>query len=58
MNGCLSVSINAAKNLAAALNKPIVGVHHMVRPNPTSVNLYLIKPAASACPNASAHKQQ
>ncbi|PVF99378.1 peptidase M22, glycoprotease [Serendipita vermifera] len=29
MGGCLSVSVNAGKALAAALNKPIVGVHHM-----------------------------
>ncbi|PCH43506.1 peptidase M22 glycoprotease [Wolfiporia cocos MD-104 SS10] len=27
--GCLSVGANAAKTLAAALNKPLVGVHHM-----------------------------
>ncbi|KAJ7188471.1 glycoprotease family-domain-containing protein [Mycena filopes] len=27
--GCLSVCINAAKTLAAANNKPLVGVHHM-----------------------------
>ncbi|KAJ6593703.1 glycoprotease family-domain-containing protein [Mycena capillaripes] len=27
--GCLSVGFNAAKTLAAANNKPIVGVHHM-----------------------------
>ncbi|EMD37784.1 hypothetical protein CERSUDRAFT_114444 [Gelatoporia subvermispora B] len=27
--GCLSVGSNAAKTLAAALNKPLVGVHHM-----------------------------
>lgn len=31
MGGCLSVGSNAAKTLAAVLNKPIVGVHHMVR---------------------------
>ena len=30
MGGCLSVSVNAGKSLAAALRKPIVGVHHMV----------------------------
>ena len=30
MFSCLSVGANAAKTLAAALNKPIVGVHHMV----------------------------
>lgn len=30
MPGCLSVGMNAAKSLAAALNKPLVGVHHMV----------------------------
>ncbi|PPQ65012.1 hypothetical protein CVT26_015721 [Gymnopilus dilepis] len=29
MPGCLSVGMNAAKSLAAALNKPLVGVHHM-----------------------------
>ncbi|KLO09497.1 peptidase M22, glycoprotease [Schizopora paradoxa] len=29
INGCLSVCSNAAKTLAAALNKPLVGVHHM-----------------------------
>ncbi|KAH7885615.1 glycoprotease family-domain-containing protein [Phlebopus sp. FC_14] len=29
MSGCLSVGSNAAKTLAAALNKPLVGVHHM-----------------------------
>ncbi|KAJ7251769.1 peptidase M22 glycoprotease [Mycena haematopus] len=27
--GCLSVCLNAAKTLAAAHNKPLVGVHHM-----------------------------
>ena len=31
MSGCLSVCANAAKTLAAALQKPLVGVHHMVR---------------------------
>ncbi|KAF6760031.1 glycoprotease [Ephemerocybe angulata] len=29
MPGCLSVGMNGAKTMAAALNKPIVGVHHM-----------------------------
>lgn len=29
MAGCLAVSVNAAKALAAALQKPIVGVNHM-----------------------------
>ncbi|KAI6030639.1 glycoprotease family-domain-containing protein [Pisolithus orientalis] len=29
IGGCLSVGSNAAKSLAAALNKPMVGVHHM-----------------------------
>ncbi|KZS98357.1 glycoprotease [Sistotremastrum niveocremeum HHB9708] len=29
MGGCLSVASNAAKTLAAALNKPLIGVHHM-----------------------------
>jgi len=32
MTGCLGVGSSAAKTLAAALNKPLVGVHHMVRP--------------------------
>ncbi|KAF9255712.1 peptidase M22, glycoprotease [Marasmius fiardii PR-910] len=27
--GCLAVGCNAAKNIAAALGKPLVGVHHM-----------------------------
>jgi N6-L-threonylcarbamoyladenine synthase len=31
MTGCLGVGASAAKTLAAALNKPLVGVHHMVR---------------------------
>ena len=30
MTGCLGVGCSAAKTLAAALNKPLVGVHHMV----------------------------
>ena len=30
MPGCLSVGMNAAKTLAAALGKPLVGAHHMV----------------------------
>jgi N6-L-threonylcarbamoyladenine synthase len=29
MAGCLGVASSAAKTLAAALNKPLVGVHHM-----------------------------
>ncbi|CAA7259252.1 unnamed protein product [Cyclocybe aegerita] len=29
MPGCLSVGMNAAKSLASALQKPLVGVHHM-----------------------------
>ncbi|KAJ3490902.1 hypothetical protein NLI96_g1082 [Meripilus lineatus] len=29
MAGCLAVCSNAARTLAAALNKPLVGVHHM-----------------------------
>ncbi|KAH9928055.1 glycoprotease [Amylocystis lapponica] len=29
IGGCLSVGSNAAKTLAAALHKPLVGVHHM-----------------------------
>lgn len=34
MAGCLSVCSNAAKTLAAATGKPLVGVHHMVRLTP------------------------
>jgi hypothetical protein len=30
MPGCLSVGMNAAKTLAAAMGKPLVGVNHMV----------------------------
>ena len=30
MTGCLGVGSSAAKTLAAALNKPLVSVHHMV----------------------------
>lgn len=30
MRACLAVGMNAAKSLAAALRKPLVGVHHMV----------------------------
>ncbi|KAF8507462.1 glycoprotease family-domain-containing protein [Hysterangium stoloniferum] len=29
MRGCLNVNCNAAQSIAAALNKPVVGVHHM-----------------------------
>jgi N6-L-threonylcarbamoyladenine synthase len=32
MTGCLGVGSSAAKTLAAALDKPLVGVHHMVYP--------------------------
>jgi hypothetical protein len=31
MSACLAVGMNAAKSLAAALRKPLVGVHHMVQ---------------------------
>ena len=31
MRACLAVGMNAAKTLAAALQKPLVGVHHMVQ---------------------------
>jgi len=30
MAGCLAVGCSAAKTLAVALDKPLVGVHHMV----------------------------
>jgi N6-L-threonylcarbamoyladenine synthase len=35
MPGCLGVGSTAAKTLAAALQKPLVGVHHMVRSSPS-----------------------
>jgi N6-L-threonylcarbamoyladenine synthase len=35
MTGCLGVGSSAAKTLAAALQKPLVGVHHMVPPFPS-----------------------
>lgn len=31
MYGCLSVGVHAARAIAAAAGKPLVGVHHMVR---------------------------
>jgi tRNA A37 threonylcarbamoyltransferase TsaD len=31
MFGCLSVGVHAARAIAVANNKPLVGVHHMVR---------------------------
>ncbi|TFK75318.1 peptidase M22, glycoprotease [Pluteus cervinus] len=37
IGGCLSVGSNAAKTLASALNKPVVGVHHMQAHALTSV---------------------
>ncbi|KAG8842325.1 hypothetical protein FRB96_005589 [Tulasnella sp. 330] len=34
MAGCLAVAANAGRGIAAALDKPIVGVHHMVAKEP------------------------
>lgn len=36
MAGCLGVGSSAAKTLAAALQKPLVGAHHTVRSSPSS----------------------
>lgn len=33
MTGCLGIGAASAKALSSALNKPLVGVHHMVRPD-------------------------
>ncbi len=30
MPGCLAVGVNGVKLLASALDKPLIGVHHMV----------------------------
>ncbi|KIM45154.1 hypothetical protein M413DRAFT_66070 [Hebeloma cylindrosporum] len=43
MPGCLSVGMNAAKTLAAALRKPLVGVHHM--------QAHALTPLLTAWPN-------
>lgn len=41
MYGCLSVCAGAAKALAAATGKPLIGVHHMVRPpSPLSFDFF------------------
>lgn len=53
MPGCLSVGMNAAKTLAAALNKPIVGVHHMVRYTCILVAYPLTTPLARPRPDPS-----
>jgi len=53
MGGCLAASNNAAKSLAAALGKPIVGVHHMVGLCASLIMLPLIFPSASACTHPS-----
>ncbi|EIW74528.1 peptidase M22 glycoprotease [Coniophora puteana RWD-64-598 SS2] len=47
IGGCLSVGSNAAKSLAAALDKPLVGVHHMQAHALTSL---LTAPSASTTP--------
>jgi len=50
MPGCLSVGMNAAKTLAAALKKPLVGVHHMV-----STTLEFESPPVSITNDQQAH---
>ncbi|KAI1784257.1 peptidase M22 glycoprotease [Ganoderma leucocontextum] len=45
--GCLSVCANAARTLAAALNKPLVGVHHM---QAHALTPFLTSPPSS-CPS-------
>lgn len=58
IGGCLSVGSNAAKNLAAALGKPLVGVHHMVRTTAWSmpvVSLLNKNPVASSRVDTFAH---
>lgn len=53
MGGCLAASNNAAKSLAAALGKPIVGVHHMVELCSAFILQPLILSLASACTHPS-----
>ena len=56
MSGCLSVCSNAAKSLASALRKPLIGVHHMVSFSTlTDVACTLIQHEASARLNSSSH---
>jgi len=59
MTGCLGVGSSAAKTLAAALNKPLIGVHHMVRsliPRFLSLKKHSHdRVKASPCPDAPAH---
>jgi len=43
MTGCLGVGSSAAKTLAAALNKPLVGVHHM--------QAHALTPTLTSAPN-------
>ncbi|KAH8985695.1 glycoprotease family-domain-containing protein [Lactarius akahatsu] len=43
MTGCLGVGCSAAKTLAAALNKPLVGVHHM--------QAHALTPTLTSAPN-------
>jgi N6-L-threonylcarbamoyladenine synthase len=43
MTGCLGVASSAAKTLAAALNKPLVGVHHM--------QAHALTPTLTSAPN-------
>ena len=45
IGGCLSVGSNAAKSLAAALGKPLVGVHHMA--------CYFVDPFTTSHPRVS-----
>lgn len=52
MGGCLSVGSNAAKNISAATNKPLVAVHHMVCMLLTYSSPMLTKRlTASSCPD-------
>ena len=48
MGGPLSVSMNAAKALAAAHAKPLVGVHHMVRAPLSQLNSHAHRYAKQA----------
>lgn len=54
MYGCLSVGVHAARAIAAACRKPLVGVHHMVSQVPYmdgTTNLTGTRLAqASTCP--------
>lgn len=53
MGGCLAASNNAGKSLAAALGKPIVGVHHMVELCAAFILQPLTRSSASPCTHPS-----